>query len=488
MQEAGTQAKVRPGKLKRFLALLLLIVILWGCVIAYWVVRQSVPGIQQMVLGLGVIPGAVVLLWFVSDMLKDALDKKQSQQAITQQQSALMQEQTTEMSKPVQLGRLNVLGVSCCLPAGLDSDTALPDSLLDIPYPALHPSLRDSDGLPIKAAWVELDDYVDKQGLLAPHEARILVLVEKVTEILLPQLHEFAWQTEEEIDTQVVAGLRKIESTKTVPSIKLWIYLDGDSSAHLEQRLLEQTNQKLADFGLSDAVGEIELVHQATTARVWQDLENLAHRRRSGCMPVEIFMAAGSQISSQLLQSSAFGQRRTQSADKGDAALGEGAAGVIFLQDLNQAGNHSASTQLLGPLTTQVDKQALVSAKISEMASLIQYFTQEIPRLANDSSLAAIHDSNMGSGLAVEATQALAIHWPDLSHAKQVLALASHIGKQGAVAPLAQIAIATTQMHYSPNPVILLSLENSGKRFAMALRAVDVNDVVQGSAMPEATQ
>lgn len=469
---ANSQASVRPGRLRRLFALLLLVATLWGCVILYWLVRQSMPNAQQLVLGLGVIPGSVILLWFAADMLKGLLDDKQRQQVLQQQQIELLPEQTDDSSLPAAPGRLAILSAFCCLPAGLHSGAPLPSSLSEIPYPALHPDLRDAGGLPLRAAWVELENEMNNGRELNDGEARTLALLERVMEELVPRLHGLARRTQDHADAQVVAGLRRIESATAAPRIRVWIYLAEAATQRLEKQILEQIEEKLNEWGLLGMVAAIELVHQATANQLWQTLESLSCGQ-ADFMPVEVLMAAESQIAEWLRNDKAYEQMRQGANEEEHVVPGEGAAGVIFLRGEERDEDLYPSANVLGPVCTQVDRQAMTSAKITKTAELIRRIIQDGGGLVDDSSLAAIHDGSMGSMLTVEALQALATNLPGLDPAKQVLALAIHVGKLGPVAPLAQIALATTQMYYTPNPIILLSLDENGSRFAMALHAID---------------
>lgn len=449
------------GILRASLLAVVVTAIVWVCVIGYWRSSGATPGTAGIVFFLVVLPaGLLATVWGVRRMRARRRLAAESAPADTAGATA-------EVDPEPVVPALDVLAASVRLPFG-DG----PGALAALPRPGLHPRLRDRDGLPVFAAFVDdLDTGGVEAALAGPADAlrpteetwRALALLEPVAEelfseaaALMPPLP----QAEE----RVVAGLRRTERIAVERVVDIRVLVPAAWSRALREAVAAWLAGLATDCGLDQRRMGVECTAAETGGDTLALLETMAHQGERW----QLLLACSSLVGERAVQRlMAAGQLMRGGRLDGDVP-GEGAAGLLLRpQNASTQPLGTPLARLQGLLRMELDPAASPRAQAGAGAGLLERVMAAAGVEPADVVLVA-SDADHRREPVVEAVSAAQASCPDLDATDACPALGTATGRIDFVAPLALLALASQQVGQASAPVLALAGMGTLRRTAVA--------------------
>lgn len=451
-----------------------LVLVIWACVISYWLITEVSPDGRQMLTWLGIVPAVVVVLW-LGAMLWRAVDMRRKERAAQAGEAGTPPSSDSKAAdegvEADPLPKLALLASACRLPALGDAQGEQVDPM-QLPRLALHPQLRDEHGLPVHAAWLE-DIEPEAGGVVAAgqlheHELRMLALIEPVLLSLFEQLQPLAGPARERaLSEQVVAGLRRVQGERTATMVGAHLHLPAGVSTELVDTLRDMVDAHARASGIHLQDGQCHVIAGADADSVWSALELLG-RGATGDPGPQLHVAVGSMLSQSCIDLLCRQQQLASAMHVDGVIPAEGAAGVVVGMDSLTTAVLPVQGHLAGPLRASVAHLRMRRMRTDLLVELVGRVDAPAA-ITDDSTMVALSDAGQGSAAAIEVTSAFASFWPGVDVTRQALMLGAHAGDLGPVAPLALIAVAGARLRAGSGPLVLAGVGRSDQRAAAVL-------------------
>lgn len=475
------------GILRAGLVVLAVFAAAWGCAILWWRSSGAVPGGGAMLLWLVLVPLTVLAgFWMVGRVRRRTASGEQTGPAET----LAVDEEPLPPLRP-----LGVLAQAVNLPCGDDAAVLVPH-LAQLPRPGLHPSLRDRDGLPVLAAFVEdLDpDLVEVQlhkgsgRHSAAEHLRAVALLEPVALELFDAAARLL-PPPPQAEERVIAGLRRrVESAPTrVGTVHVLAWLPQDMPSPLRAAAGQRLRSLALDAGLDPQRSTFEVLAVGGPDDVWERMRVLSAEPAETDADWHLLLAAASLVGDSAVQGLAAQGRLASGRNAAGVVPGEGAAGVLLRPGeavLPQAPTDSA-VDLLAVRREPAQEGATPRQAGRTSAGLLQALL-DAAAVPHDSVAMVLSDADQRPDRSVETAVAAANACPELDPALQCPALGHASGYLGHVSPVALIALAAAAARDAAAPVLTLSVDPARMRYAALLAAAAAPDQSQSSdAGPE---
>ncbi len=440
----------------------------WASAILYWRQTGSTPSGTEMLTYLGLLPagllgGGWMLRSFATRAAERALAHAEA--AATTNTPAAVAD--GGVRTPVPARAPAVLAAAVHLPGDLTAEGWLAQAAA-APRPGLHPRLKDSDGLPIFAAFVadlpepralSADDYA-----IAPHLARAMALLEPVLDSLALAVIE-ALPPLPVQEERVVAGWRRQDHGDVERILQVECMVEANMPEAMRTRLGEWLHDELQQIGVDVRRFVVQVVPVRDAATVWERLQRLAGEETAS-PGWHLLLAACSALDPAVIerwemQGRLYGSRQPQGRVPGEAAAG------LLLARTDDGGT---ATRMAVPLRASLPEHEAVHLHGRHSVQLV---TDALARAGLEASAVGyvISDAGAGTERVAEAGQVAYAVCPDLDVATQSLPLQASTGDISLAAPLSMLALAHAHAELTGQAVLVLGLDALDSRWAALLHS-----------------
>lgn len=441
-------------------------VVIWLGAITYWRVSGVLPDGGGMLVWLLLVPAfALVLLLLFTRWRRG---RRQHEDAPPVAASDASNVDAPDLEDRV----VHILGVAMQLPMASDAVAALAENA---PRPALHPRIRDRDGLPVFAAFVPDLDTAVIEDALAPMEGsasperardgavlRALALLEPVADALLFDAVSTMPRVAQATGT-VNAGLQRQTTSEILDRLQVSLLLP--SSWHEVSRAAagEWLRTRALELGVNARQLRIDVHGVRVADDSWRFIDGLIDSATSGdgARTWHLLLACDSLVDARgIARLDAAGELLRSQRPEG-MVPGEGACGLWMAPTLGDDG--MAATALHRICRGTGDAVASTRAAARQHAVLMTQ-ALEIAGVAPDAITWVISDADQHRRRSAEAAAAAAETCPDLDIAQRYRALAALSGEIGIVMPLALLAIGAGASAAAQAPLLAFSMAGTCPR------------------------
>lgn len=438
---------------------------IWGAAIAFWRIRDVAPGGLQMVLVLGALPlailGTIVLIRRARAARRDA----------PAPQAAAPASVDANIGEGPQPPPFAVLAGAVRLASGTDPAAAL-EALTHPERPGLHPVLRDRDGLPVFAAWIQDLDVTQGEALLAHYApaarvgtdvARAFALLDTTAEELFLEALA-ALPAAPDVASRVVAGMHHRQTPQARERIDVQVLVPAAWPTAVRDGCAALLAERAGECGLAPEQVRVEAVAVSAAVDVWRHFERLTEVEVGRRDRWHLVLTADSQLDERRLRAIEAGSGLMSARREDGAVLAEGAAGVLLAP---ATGGVPAVAALHRPLREETSLASLRAAARAT-ADLMSGALRRAD-VSADAVTCVLSDADHRPAASIEATSAASIACPELDTATQCPSLGVPNGGLGIVAPIGLLALAAAHVAATSAPVLALSVADERLRHAVAV-------------------
>ena len=451
------------GWLKNAGSVVMVFVATWAAAIMYWRSSGTTPSGMQMLAYLGVLPvGLSGAGYVLRGALARGVDK--AVEAGAESGEAKPSPAVAPLGEAAPSVAISAAAVHLGAAASADALLAVASAP---PRPQLDSRFRDANNLPIRVSAVaELDEWTvlsEREGDIdtAPHERRAMALLQPVLEQLLDAAYA-VMPTVVAGEEVVVAGLRRREEERVENILSVELIVSPQWSDGLRHWAQAWLQEQAVQAGLDARRFDVRVSVFERPGDVWAHLQRVVDALSSGSPRWHLLVSCYSSIDAAVINAW-MARGLLASAQQADGYVpGEGAAGVL-LCSRTLAGEGAG--RLWRPQLERLD--AAYGSRPAEvrrqLATAAQQWLQ--PLLADASRVQfVLHDTDQRPESIVDTAAVTAAINPDLDFSSQSLALALCSGELGPVLPVAQLALAYTQLQRQSEPVLLLGIADAQQR------------------------
>ncbi len=464
---------------------LLFALLVWACVVAWWSLRDIQPTTRDLVLYLGVLPvGGFAVLVLLGRGMRSAAGKAQATQPAPAGDAGPAAAQTGSAA-PQPRPPLAILAGAVSLPAGA-SPEAVEACCVESAQPALHKTLKDRDGFPVLAAWIDdlaladVEQWLDAQGAgpdgrnrLRPEQLRALAALQPVVQTLADHILAEGLL----LGPEVEAAAPRYGRTPVAPplpalSVRLWAPVDWTPAACTVAA--DWLSAELAACGLPMAQVEVLVEAHGEVAPLLGYLDALAALPADAPAPgYHLALACES-----LLAPAGIERLQRQggllSARQPEGVVpAEGAAGVLaHVPGSSAAARPQAESFLQSRAIEQEGVSWRTGAAVGAFSALVNQALQR-NGIEGAGVTALLSDAGLRKSRAALVAGLAGGSFPHLDFEADCLNIGIRNGALGHAGVLAMLAIASARSRRDDSPVVVLHVSAAQARAVFALSPTD---------------